>query len=895
MRAEDCCLEWDSAPWLTSTLQGTNVGLQPLSWPLVGRTDELDLIDRRRAAGDRAVILAGDAGVGKSRLAREAIVRFEQRGAVTRWVQATSSAATVPLGAFAGLLPESIRADDPLELMRLGVRALRDLGKSGQVVLGVDDAHLLDPGSAALLLELTVSSPAFVVMTIRTGAACPDAVISVWKDQRAARLELGALDRAQTELLAEEIVGGPIEHAARAWVYDTSLGNALYACELIRGAMAGGALAEAHGLWRMSSRPAISASLTELISARLAGLPPPSIRALELLALAEALPVTEFASLVSSSVVADVEARGLVSVTAGARPEVSLTHPLFGEVVRDGLPAFHRRQLQTELAAAIGQRAVVPALDLLRITRWLVEAEQEIPTETLLDAAATANLSGDPDFGALLARRAAGAGAGPKAALLLARALVLQGSYLDAAEVLRAIEEQVAGDFSSERALVYLELQTTVLYWGLRRANELGRLLDRARCWNTSREWQQHIDRLRLVGHDHTPPGAVVEASEKVYDSPNADPDVRRRLAPFLAANLFYSGRVRDAYVLLQATRPSVPLQDLTDEITLALLVAVTLEHGERWEELSTWASAAIKDGIRLADHAAVGRAALALGGLRFSQGRFSDAGRLLAEAELQLDGRDAGGLLGIVNAMQVGVACFTGNIDAIDPALEQCLSATGSDDPLPSQLPYVARAKAWAVLGHGDPQRAQALLLDAAHELTEMPVYAARLTYEALRAGAPARRLAPRLQDLAGRCDARLTAAYAAHATARAAADADALLAAADEMEAIGALRYSAEASAHAASVHALAGRDKAARHAASRCEDLLSRGSGGNPPVIEGLETGLITLTARERQLVDLAARGLTNTQIADLLVLSVRTVESHLYRAMTKLGVTSRRQLS
>ncbi|MEV4628211.1 LuxR C-terminal-related transcriptional regulator [Micromonospora sp. NPDC049523] len=51
---------------------------------------------------------------------------------------------------------------------------------------------------------------------------------------------------------------------------------------------------------------------------------------------------------------------------------------------------------------------------------------------------------------------------------------------------------------------------------------------------------------------------------------------------------------------------------------------------------------------------------------------------------------------------------------------------------------------------------------------------------------------------------------------------------------------------------------------------------------------------LTAQERQVVKLAATGLTNPQIGQLLFLSPRTVSAHLYNAFPKLGVTARSQL-
>lgn len=67
----------------------------------------------------------------------------------------------------------------------------------------------------------------------------------------------------------------------------------------------------------------------------------------------------------------------------------------------------------------------------------------------------------------------------------------------------------------------------------------------------------------------------------------------------------------------------------------------------------------------------------------------------------------------------------------------------------------------------------------------------------------------------------------------------------------------------------------------------------SGARLPVLAP-STDRNGLTAREAEVLAMAGEGFSNREIAELLTLSVRTVEGHVFRSMRRLGLHSRRQL-
>jgi DNA-binding CsgD family transcriptional regulator len=102
------------------------------------------------------------------------------------------------------------------------------------------------------------------------------------------------------------------------------------------------------------------------------------------------------------------------------------------------------------------------------------------------------------------------------------------------------------------------------------------------------------------------------------------------------------------------------------------------------------------------------------------------------------------------------------------------------------------------------------------------------------------------------------------------------------------------AEAAAGAAEAFSRAGGRRAATAARRRSSILAATCEGAATPGLFQADAA-VPLSGREREIVMLAARGMTSKDMAERLYLSVRTVNNHLQHAYTKLGVSSRADLA
>src|SRR6476660_6258447 len=203
------------------------------------------IIEAALSASDLAgIVVCGAAGVGKSRIGREALTSTASRGYEIRWAIGTSSARALPLGAFATWA----RADvtDTLQLVRGVIESLTSAPRGTTVVVGVDDAHLLDDLSTFVLHQIVQRRAAKVLLTVRDGEPISAGLQGIWKGGQLDRRYMRAVSRDETTPLWPGTLGGSFDPDAAHSRRIATRGNVLYLVNVVRKASSPGRLVQQH-------------------------------------------------------------------------------------------------------------------------------------------------------------------------------------------------------------------------------------------------------------------------------------------------------------------------------------------------------------------------------------------------------------------------------------------------------------------------------------------------------------------------------------------------------------------------------------------------------------------------------------------------------------------------
>lgn len=837
-------------------------------WPLTGRRTELELIDAvlRGDGPGLGLVFGGAPGIGKSRLLRAAMTKAADAGYVVELVAATRAGACVPLGAVSHLLPAG--SDDLVHLFRCVAERWRD----HRVVLVVDDADLLDDGSAALVHDLALRGTAVVIGAVRDGAQAPDAIIALWKDGLVRRHAVRPLPDDTVAELLREVLDGRVPESLHAVLCRLAEGNPLHLQAVVLDGIDSGALRQQDGVWQWQGASSGAWRLRELVAARLAGCDAAARSAVELVACGEPVPlglVETDAGLVAA------EQAGVLRVEQdGRRAVVRLAHPIYGEALRAGLGVLRTREIHRLLADRLEATGLRRRDDLLRMATWQLAAGTPPSASVALRAARQAMARHDLALAEQLARVAVDAGAEESHAVL-ADVLRWRGRHTDGIALVSSDPPNLAA--RSKWRLT----RASILYWGLAHREEATAILAGSAS-ATYAMMQMSEGRC----------GKAVEIAQRIADNESAE--VNARLWAFTVVVCAHAMLGHSGVALAEAERG----QDLAAQHEVhsgpylglarghALLLAGRLAEARETAERGY--AQAVLAGARVV---VAGWAVLAALTAQI-QGDLRAAADLLREATTIEEQQDPNGDLRLHLTVLAGVLAMSG-------AAHEAREALGRADALETPVPPAFRAqaesnRAWVLAAGGEHSRAVEVALAGARlaQETDLPCVEAVALHEAARHGA-ARQVRDRLAELAATCDSGLIDAYARSAAALAGQDGSRLRQVALMFTEMSAPLLAAESLVAASRAFRLAQLPREAAVDLARAKELLLQCPGATVPGIAGLDV-TASLTPREREIAVLAITR-SSQEIADRLRLSVRTVDNHLARVYGKLGISGRAELS
>lgn len=865
-------------------------------WPFVGRDDDVAEIagwyDDPRCGG---VILTGPAGVGKTGVAIAIVNHLRTTGKryVVRIV-ATESLRTIPFGALAHLLPSGVLQDggqvDPTAIFD-GIRSVAESVGRGRMVVLVDDLPYLDEGTQSVASQLHAANLGFVVATARSDVPLQPGQLSLERSFGVRRVTIEPLDRGTVAEVVTAALGAPMDSESFEQVWELTQGNPLYIRELLLSAAQRDALRmSTGGTWQLTDTAAGRSRIADVIGSRLEGIEQAQTAVLQLLAVAGPMPLSD---LEREGVLDEVEALERVDlVTLGVDtkdPEVRIAHPLQTEVILGQLGVLARRRV-LQRAIDIVQRRRQPRIDdAVLLAGWQLDMGQTPDLTTLLDGTRLAHSALDYTSTIRLARAALEATGSVEMRRMLVEALMMTGDSKGAEEV--AAVEIEAGSTDEPERMKLLAARLYNLLWFLEDHAKARAVVEAERARFTGRDMQELLvlRTATLLSFEDDTLGALAELERHGDWSPSVAAQALTGMSQ-LRLTVGRAGAALEAAVAaIEASGPDPS----------AISPTTYLAHG--WALVAggrlTEAIDAVAAGRRATHRAgAMPRAALALGHgeMLALHGRLGQARQALADAILLAESVNNH----VLRTMALGaLASVIGQLREVNAAAG--LLADVEDDILPYRVGSDERAKgmAWAMSTLGRPAEARDVLRNAGDACQKAGEQwdALRLWVESARLG-DAREVAERSAEAGAQIDGPVAAMFVALISALATGDAGELSAVAQRLDDHGFELLAAEAWAEAATDFRRNGEPRSASAAASRAETLAARCEGARTVALLSMARSapVVPLSAREREIARLAADGLTNQEIAERLVVSVRTVGNHLQNVYVKLGVNRRSDL-
>jgi DNA-binding CsgD family transcriptional regulator len=865
-------------------------------WPLIGRERELGLIaDVLGRANSAGVVLVGEAGVGKTRLAQETIRLGDASGFATERVVASRAASSIPFGALAPLLPSGISAmAQGLNALRQATMALTERAAGKPLMLLVDDAHTLDDASAVLLQQLAATKAAFLVVTLRSGEQPPEPVIALWKDHDVERLAIEPLRREASERLVATILGGEVDYATLSTLWAKTEGNPLFLRELVLGAVEDGSLTCKAGRWVAEGEVEPSDRLSELVGARLSGLDRAEVEVLEFVAFGEPLGIGMLSSLSDPAAIEQLERKGLLElVRDGRRDEIRLSHPMYGEVLRLRTPGLRVRSVSRVLAEALESTGSRRRGDALRASLLRLDGGGLPPLPLLLEATAQALFAHDYKTALRLGRTAFDAEQSFETGMTLINVLY----DADGARESEAIFDIVAPMAITDEQVARLALShASMRFWKLADAEGArGFVLDALDRLSDVNERNEVLSFLATMEVQAGRSSEALALTEKIIAEDTGRPFLLVALSAALALSI--TGRCTDAVAIAdRALAMEVPEDEALSLSQRALLTThktAALNETGRIKEAYDIAAFIRMMSANSNDIANQGFCGVALARVCMHAGRLREVARYATESFEMFErwghpgpARWSLGYLALSSAM-------LGDLATAEDAMSEL-------DVLPSHPAQmlevdILRARAWTAVAKGHPEDGRDILRTTAEQMraTGQRTFEVLVLFDLARLG-QADEVAARLGELADPEQSELHATMADAAGALAKSSPIELAAAAEGFEEMGAMLFAAELAVAAADAYRRDGDQRRGTEWSRRASELIALCEGAQTPGLMQVQA-TTPLTQREREIAALAAQGLASKTIGERLFVTSRTVDNHLARIYTKLGVGSRAELA